>query len=79
MITQHLKQIKKRADINNSVKVDLSSTIQYAEKLISVLRETAKSAVSQVSLATGIIYTNYYIFKVLDTLLSLKSFSMYFI
>ncbi|XP_050534723.1 dynactin subunit 1 isoform X2 [Daktulosphaira vitifoliae] len=51
VVTQHLKQIKKRADINNSVKVDLSSTIQYAEKLISVLRETARSAVSQISLA----------------------------
>lgn len=53
MINQHLKQIKKRADINNVIKVDLNSCIQYAEKLITVLRETAKSAVSQISLVTG--------------------------
>jgi len=45
--------MKKRADINSVIKVDLSSCIQYAEKLISVLRETAKSAVSQISLGTG--------------------------
>lgn len=53
MINQHLKQIKKRTDVNNIIKVDLSSCIQFAEKLITVLRETAKSAVSQISLATG--------------------------
>lgn len=53
MINQHLKQIKKRVDINSVIKVDLNSCIQYAEKLITVLRETAKSAVSQVSLVTG--------------------------
>lgn len=52
VINQHLKQMKKRADINSVIKVDLSSCIQYAEKLISVLRETAKSAVSQISLGT---------------------------
>lgn len=56
MINQHLKQIKKRADVNNIIKTDLSSCVQYAEKLIAVLRETAKSAVSQVSLATGIVF-----------------------
>ncbi|CAI6368272.1 unnamed protein product [Macrosiphum euphorbiae] len=50
VIHQHLKQIKKRADINSIIKVDLSSCIQYAEKLITVLRETAKCAVSQISL-----------------------------
>jgi len=53
VIHQHLKQIKKRADINSIIKVDLSSCIQYAEKLITVLRETAKCAVSQISLGTG--------------------------
>ncbi|XP_060880410.1 dynactin subunit 1 isoform X4 [Metopolophium dirhodum] len=52
VIHQHLKQIKKRADINSIIKVDLSSCIQYAEKLITVLRETAKCAVSQISLGT---------------------------
>ncbi|XP_050429096.1 dynactin subunit 1 isoform X2 [Adelges cooleyi] len=52
VINQHLKQIKKRADVNSFVKVDLSSSIQYAEQLICVLRETAKCAVSQISLAT---------------------------
>ncbi|XP_060839401.1 dynactin subunit 1 isoform X2 [Rhopalosiphum padi] len=52
VINQHLKQMKKRADINSVIKVDLSSCIQYAEKLITVLRETAKSAVSQISLGT---------------------------
>ncbi|XP_015375874.1 PREDICTED: dynactin subunit 1 isoform X2 [Diuraphis noxia] len=50
VIHQHLKQIKKRADINSTTKIDLSSSIQYAEKLITVLRETAKCAVSQISL-----------------------------
>lgn len=54
VINQHLKQIKKRADVNNIIKGNLNSCIQYAEKLITVLRETAKSAVSQISLATGI-------------------------
>lgn len=53
MINQHLKQIKKRADVNNILKTDLSSCIQYAEKLITVLRETAKNVVGQISVATG--------------------------
>lgn len=53
MINQHLKQIKRRVEVNGIIKVDLSSCIQHAEKLITVLRETAKSAVSQISLATG--------------------------
>lgn len=52
-MNQQLKQIKKRADINTISKVDLSSCIQYAEKLITVFREAAKSAVSQISLVTG--------------------------
>ncbi|XP_025206308.1 dynactin subunit 1 isoform X2 [Melanaphis sacchari] len=50
VINQHLKQMKKRADINSVIKVDLSSCVQYAEKLITVLRETAKCAISQISL-----------------------------
>lgn len=53
VINQHLKHIKKRADINSILKIDLSTCIQNAEKLITVLRETAKSAVSQISLITG--------------------------
>ncbi|VVC37313.1 Hypothetical protein CINCED_3A019391 [Cinara cedri] len=52
VINQHLKQIKKRADVNSIIKSDLSACTQFAEKLITVLRETAKSAVSQISLAT---------------------------
>jgi Ni2+-binding GTPase involved in maturation of urease and hydrogenase len=52
-MNQQLKQIKKRADVNVITKIDLSSCIQYAEKLITVLREVAKSAVSQISLVTG--------------------------
>lgn len=53
MINQHLKQIKKRADVNTIVKADLTSCTQCAEKLITILRETAKCAVSQVSIASG--------------------------
>lgn len=53
VINQHLKQIKKRAEVNSIIKSDLSSCTQFAEKLITVLRETAKCSVSQVSLATG--------------------------
>jgi len=55
VINQHLKQIKKRADVNSIIKADFSSCVQFAEKLITVLRETAKSAVGQISLATGYI------------------------
>jgi len=55
VINQHLKQIKKRADVNSIIKADLTSCIEFAEKLINVLRETAKSAVSQISIATGIV------------------------
>lgn len=58
-MNQQLKQIKKRADINTIMKVDLSSCIQYAEILITVLREAAKNAVSQISLVIGNnVYTN---------------------
>lgn len=53
MINQHLKQIKKRADANTIINADLTPCTQNAEKLITVLRETAKSAVSQISIASG--------------------------
>lgn len=80
MINQHLKQIKKRADANNVIKADLTSCTQHAEKLITVLRDTAKSAVGQISIATGIVkkfvfvffnyyrivFHFYYLFNILD-------------
>lgn len=61
VINQHLKQIKKRADVNTIVKADLTSCTQYAEKLITILRETAKCAVSQVSIASGNVLKLYWL------------------